>query len=45
MFDQYWPNPYVIHQLWNGTNALLSGQTTIPLVLESMDNAWDEGYV
>lgn len=35
-----WPNPAVYDELSRGVQGLLTGQTTVDQVLESMDTAW-----
>ena len=45
LYNQYWPNPYLLDVLVQGATALTTGSTTIDLVLKSMDNAWDAGRI
>ncbi len=42
-FDQQWPNAQVSSALTVGCQEILSGQSTIPNVLEAMDTAYREG--
>jgi raffinose/stachyose/melibiose transport system substrate-binding protein len=40
--NNLWPNPSVYEALQTGGQGLLTGQTTIDQVLQSMDAAWDQ---